>query len=168
MNPCVPLIQLHRDQHAASTACVGLCRAISGSILCINIQCNFSTSVCGLWCIPMWLIIGWFIGHPLGKGCRVKGVIEGKEFGVSGSLRAVLALLWIWLQRPREQSLDQALFGPFCGLTVRTLVHPESGPAKPFFQMTNCVTFPEMMTWKWNQRATGGWFLQRWFLRRVS
>lgn len=88
----------------------------------------------------------------------MKGLIEGREFGVSG----------IWLQRPREQSLSQALFGPLCGLTVRTLVHLESGPAKPFFQMTNCVTFPETMTWKWNQRATGGWFLQRWFLRRVS
>lgn len=106
----------------------------------------------------MWLIIGWLIGRPLGEGCRAKGLIEGREFGVSG----------IWLQRPREQSLSQALFGPLCGLTVRTLVHLESGPAKPFFQMTNCVTFPETMTWKWNQRATGGWFLQRWFLRRVS
>lgn len=150
----------------APHSCVGLCRAISGSILCINIQCNFSTLVCGLWRIPTWLIIGWFIGHPLGEGCRVKGVIEGREFGVSG--RAALVLLRIWLQRPREQSRNQALLGPFCGLTVRTLVHPESGPAKPFFQMTNCVTFPEMMTWKWNQRATGGGFLQRWFLRRVS
>lgn len=53
----------------------------------------------------------------------------------------VLALLQVWLQ-----CLDQAIFGPLYGLTMRALVHPEPGPAKPFFQMTNCMRVPGMMT----------------------